>query len=49
MTLEPYLAEHPKAQVRSLEEVIAFNRANADRVMPYVQQELLENILNQYI
>ena len=40
--LNRYLAEHPKAPVRNLEEVIAFNKAHADRVMPYFQQELLE-------
>jgi amidase len=36
-----YLAEHPDAPVRSLEEVIAFNEAHADAVMPYFRQELL--------
>jgi len=40
--LNRYLAEHPRAKVRSLEELIHFNRAHADRVMPYFQQELLE-------
>jgi len=28
--------------VRSLEELIRFNQAHANRVMPYFQQELLE-------
>ena len=37
--LNAYLAEHPGARVRNLEEVIAFNEANADRVMPYFRQE----------
>lgn len=32
----------PEAPVHSLEEVIAFNRAHADAVMPYFGQELLE-------
>lgn len=40
--LNRYLAEHPRAQVRSLAELICFNQAHADRVMPYFQQELLE-------
>jgi amidase len=40
--LNQYLAEHPNAPRRSLEEVIAFNKANADRAMPYFQQEILE-------
>jgi amidase len=40
--LNRYLAEHPKAKVRSLEELIHFNRTHAERVMPYFQQELLE-------
>jgi amidase len=40
--LNAYLREHPGAPVRSLEEVIAFNERNAERVMPYFRQELLE-------
>lgn len=40
--LNAYLAAHPKAGVRSLAGVIAFNRRNAERVMPYFRQELLE-------
>lgn len=32
----------PDAPVKSLEELIAFNRAHADREMPYFGQELLE-------
>jgi amidase len=40
--LNCYLAEHPKAKVRSLEDLIHFNQAHAERVMPYFQQELLE-------
>jgi amidase len=39
--LNRYLAARPDAPVRSLTEVIAFNRANAGRVMPYFQQETL--------
>ncbi|MEJ2288064.1 MAG: amidase [Deinococcales bacterium] len=40
--VDAYLAEHPCAAVRSLEEVVAFNRLHADRMMPYFGQELLE-------
>ncbi|MBX3750478.1 MAG: amidase [Opitutaceae bacterium] len=32
----------PAAPIRSLEQLIAFNRAHADREMPYFGQELLE-------
>jgi len=39
--LNAYLAAlGPEAPVKSLEEVIAFNEANADREMPYFQQEI---------
>ena len=41
-SLNRYLAEHPNAKVRNLAELIRYNRANASRVMPYFQQELLE-------
>jgi len=40
--LNAYLDAHPKAPVRTLADVIAFNRAHADEVMPYFGQELLE-------
>jgi amidase len=40
--LDAYLAAHPTAPVKSLEEVIAFNEANADRSMPWFGQEILE-------
>ena len=40
--LNRYLAKHPKAKVKSLEEIIQFNEAHADEVMPYFRQELLE-------
>jgi amidase len=40
--LNRYLAEHPKARVKSLAELIHFNKTHAARVMPYFQQELLE-------
>lgn len=37
-----YLAAHPKGRVRDLEALIAFNRDNAETVMPFFEQELLE-------
>lgn len=41
--LNAYLAAlGPEAQVHSLEDVIAFNRARAEQVMPYFGQELFE-------
>ena len=40
--LNRYLAQHPNAKVRNLEDVIAFNKTHAERVMPYFQQDLLE-------
>jgi amidase len=39
--LNKYLAEHPSAPVKSLEEIIAFNEANSDREMPWFGQEIL--------
>lgn len=40
--LDTYLASQgPTALVRSLADVIAFNEAHADRVMPYFDQELM--------
>jgi len=40
--LNAYLAGlGPDAPVKSLEEIIAFNEANADREMPWFQQEIL--------
>ncbi|MEK6480024.1 amidase [Catalinimonas sp. 4WD22] len=40
--LNQYLQQHPSAPVRSLEEVIAFNKENEARAMPYFKQEILE-------
>ena len=40
--LNRYLAQ-ANGQVKSLEELIAFNRENADRAMPHFQQEILES------
>ncbi len=40
--LNAYLQGHPTAPVRDLDEVVAFNRRHADRVMPYFGQELHE-------
>jgi len=40
--LEVYLASRPGARVRTLGELIAFNRANAQREMRFFGQELVE-------
>ncbi len=40
--LNKYLAEHPKASVKSMEEIIEFNKKNADREMPWFDQEIFE-------
>ncbi len=40
--LNAYLRDHPTAPVRDLDEVVAFNRRHAKRVMPYFGQELHE-------
>ncbi len=45
--LARYLAEHPSAPVRTLDELIEFNRDHADQVMPYFQQEILEMVQAQ--
>ncbi|TDX01417.1 amidase [Dinghuibacter silviterrae] len=38
-----YLAQAPHAKPRSLTDVIAFNRANVAKAMPFFQQETLES------
>ncbi|MEJ2665578.1 MAG: amidase [Deinococcales bacterium] len=43
--IDGYLAAHPLAPVRTLAEVVAFNVAHAERVMPYFRQELLERAI----
>ncbi len=40
--LNQYLQEHSKAQVKSMEEIIEFNKNNADREMPWFDQEIFE-------
>ena len=40
--LNAYLQGHPTAPVRDLDEVVAFNRRHAQKVMPYFGQELHE-------
>ena len=42
-----YLASHPGARVRSLLELIAFNREHAATVMPWFQQDFFELALEQ--
>ncbi len=41
--LNKYLDEHPTAPVRSMEEIIAFNEANADTEMPWFGQEIFKS------
>jgi amidase len=38
--LNKYLAEHPSAPVRSLEEIIAFNEAGKEKEMPWFGQDI---------
>jgi amidase len=40
--LNKYLNEHPNAPVKSMEEIIEFNKKNADREMPWFDQEIFE-------
>lgn len=40
--LNKYLAEHPSAPVRSMADIIEFNKKNADREMPWFYQEIFE-------
>ncbi len=40
--VERYLSTHPSAPVKTLAEVVAYNRAHAAEAMPYFGQELLE-------
>ncbi|MEZ5104276.1 MAG: amidase [Draconibacterium sp.] len=38
--LNKYLHEHPSAPVKSMEEIIEFNKNNADKEMPWFAQEI---------
>lgn len=40
--LNEYLMSRPDAKIKSLEELISFNKANAAEELPYFQQEILE-------
>ncbi len=42
--LNRYLASHPGSPMRSLSDIIAFNRANEDQVMPFFKQEIFEMV-----
>lgn len=37
-----YFASHPQSPMKSLQDVIAFNEENADRIMPFFPQDLFE-------
>lgn len=41
-SLNKYLAQHPLANVKSLEELIRFNEDHASRIMPFFRQEFFE-------
>ncbi|MEM1057958.1 MAG: amidase [Verrucomicrobiota bacterium] len=41
-SLNAYLASHPKAPVRTMEELIEANRAQAGRILPFFGQEVFE-------
>jgi amidase len=43
--LDAYLSSRPGAAARSLDEAVAFNRATADRSMPFFGQEIMEQAL----
>jgi len=43
--IERYLAVHPNSPMKNLAEIMAFNEANADRMMPYFPQDLFERAL----
>ena len=40
--LNKYLEEHPGAPVKSMAEIIEFNKKNSDREMPWFDQEIFE-------
>ncbi len=40
--LNKYLEEHPGAPVKSMAEIIEFNKKNSDREMPWFRQEIFE-------
>jgi amidase len=40
--LNKYLEEHPAAPLKSLEEIIEFNKNNADKEMPWFNQEIFD-------
>lgn len=42
-SVNSYLASHPRARVRTLEELIRFNEEHAATVMPFFRQEFLES------
>jgi len=42
-SLNAYLSDHPRAKVRTLEELIQFNADHAAQVMPYFKQDFFES------
>ena len=45
--LNKYLAEHPKAPSRTMAEIIEFNKANAEKEMPWFGQEIFETAVEK--
>jgi amidase len=40
--LNKYIMEHPKIEARKLQDIIEFNKKNAEREMPWFDQEIFE-------
>lgn len=45
--LNKYLAAHPKARVRTMADIIEFNKQNADKEMPWFGQEIFETAVEK--
>jgi len=45
--LNKYLQEHPKATPKNMAEIIEFNKKNADKEMPWFDQEIFENAVKK--
>ncbi len=45
--LNRYLQEHPKAPVKTMQEIIEFNKIHADRAMPWFGQEIFEQSIQK--
>ena len=45
--LNKYLQEHPKATPKNMAEIIGFNKKNADKEMPWFDQEIFEKAVEK--